>query len=185
MNTASVPLRHGGGGGHRGLVIDSSGQIDSPLRPNSALIQADAFEGVFHIQTPAAPRCGRHSLRRAPPALTRAQQGQLYPFWALESLVEGSHTVMHEQLAIFDHDVSGVPNALEIAVEPSTRAELKVYFEGLMLLNQADPFVEYTVSTRAEHTLAAADSGRHSIDVVNRLCAASEHPTELVDGSTN
>lgn len=54
------------------------------------------------------------------------------------------------------HDVSGVPNALKIAVEPSKLADLKVHREERMLLNQADPFVVYTVSQRGDHVFAAA-----------------------------
>lgn len=95
MKSAAVLLRYGDGpAAHRVNLIDSPGHIDfcsevsSAARlSDSALILVDAVEGV-HIQTlAAAPRRGRHSLRRAPPALTRAQQGrpprhrgQLYPF---------------------------------------------------------------------------------------------------------
>ncbi|KAL6634211.1 hypothetical protein ACP70R_026882 [Stipagrostis hirtigluma subsp. patula] len=45
---------------------------------------------------------------------------------------------------------------LKVAVEPSNLTDLGALVKGLNLLNQADPFVEYTVSQRGEHVLAAA-----------------------------
>ncbi|KAG8062896.1 hypothetical protein GUJ93_ZPchr0003g18139 [Zizania palustris] len=45
---------------------------------------------------------------------------------------------------------------LKVAIEPSNPADLGALVKGLKLLNRADPFVEYTVSQRGEHVLAAA-----------------------------
>ncbi|XP_062215045.1 uncharacterized protein LOC133915767 [Phragmites australis] len=45
---------------------------------------------------------------------------------------------------------------LKVAIEPSNPSDLGVLVKGLKLLNRADPFVEYTVSHRGEHVLAAA-----------------------------
>ncbi|CAD6205990.1 unnamed protein product [Miscanthus lutarioriparius] len=45
---------------------------------------------------------------------------------------------------------------LKVAIEPSNPADLGALVKGLRLLNRADPFVEYTVSQRGEHVLAAA-----------------------------
>ncbi|GJN21248.1 hypothetical protein PR202_gb08709 [Eleusine coracana subsp. coracana] len=45
---------------------------------------------------------------------------------------------------------------LKVAVEPSNPSDLGALVKGLKLLNQADPFVEYTISQRGEHVLAAA-----------------------------
>uniref|UniRef100_A0A0D9VGU8 Elongation factor-like 1 n=1 Tax=Leersia perrieri TaxID=77586 RepID=A0A0D9VGU8_9ORYZ len=45
---------------------------------------------------------------------------------------------------------------LKVAIEPSNPADLGALVKGLKLLNQADPFIEYTVSERGEHVLAAA-----------------------------
>ncbi|KAK8444523.1 hypothetical protein SEVIR_9G152700v4 [Setaria viridis] len=45
---------------------------------------------------------------------------------------------------------------LKVAIEPSNPADLGALVKGLKLLNRADPFVEYTVTQRGEHVLAAA-----------------------------
>lgn len=45
---------------------------------------------------------------------------------------------------------------LKVAIEPSNPADLGALVKGIKLLNRADPFVEYTVSHRGEHILAAA-----------------------------
>uniref|UniRef100_A0A0E0NG55 Elongation factor-like 1 n=1 Tax=Oryza rufipogon TaxID=4529 RepID=A0A0E0NG55_ORYRU len=45
---------------------------------------------------------------------------------------------------------------LKVAIEPSNPSDLGALVKGLKLLNQADPFIEYTVSERGEHVLAAA-----------------------------
>ncbi|KAL6899812.1 hypothetical protein ACP4OV_006470 [Aristida adscensionis] len=45
---------------------------------------------------------------------------------------------------------------LRVAVEPCNTADLGALVKGLDLLNQADPFVEYSVSQSGEHVLAAA-----------------------------
>ncbi|KAL6637528.1 hypothetical protein ACP70R_025100 [Stipagrostis hirtigluma subsp. patula] len=45
---------------------------------------------------------------------------------------------------------------LKVAIEPSNPSDLGALVKGLKLLNRADPFVEYTVSQRGEHVLAAA-----------------------------
>ncbi|CAL4926445.1 unnamed protein product [Urochloa decumbens] len=45
---------------------------------------------------------------------------------------------------------------LKVAIEPSNPADLGGLVKGLKLLNRADPFVEYTVTQRGEHVLAAA-----------------------------
>nr|CAB3493861.1 unnamed protein product [Digitaria exilis] len=45
---------------------------------------------------------------------------------------------------------------LKVAIEPSNPTDLGALIKGLKLLNRADPFVEYTVTQRGEHVLAAA-----------------------------
>ncbi|KAK3149831.1 hypothetical protein QOZ80_3AG0223570 [Eleusine coracana subsp. coracana] len=45
---------------------------------------------------------------------------------------------------------------LKVAIEPSNPSDLVALVKGLKLLNRADPFVEYNVSQRGEHVLAAA-----------------------------
>lgn len=45
---------------------------------------------------------------------------------------------------------------LKVAIEPSNPTDLAALVKGIKLLNRADPFVEYTVSHRGEHILAAA-----------------------------
>ncbi|KAK7305351.1 hypothetical protein VNO77_43256 [Canavalia gladiata] len=49
-----------------------------------------------------------------------------------------------------------VAPTLRVAIEPSDPADVGALRKGLMLLNQADPIVEVTVSARGEHVLAAA-----------------------------
>ncbi|KAM0833929.1 hypothetical protein ACQ4PT_063947 [Festuca glaucescens] len=45
---------------------------------------------------------------------------------------------------------------LKVAIEPSNLKDMAALVKGIKLLNRADPFVEYTVSHRGEHILAAA-----------------------------
>ncbi|KAF6987630.1 hypothetical protein CFC21_005252 [Triticum aestivum] len=45
---------------------------------------------------------------------------------------------------------------LKVAVEPANVADLAAFREGLSLLNRADPLVEYSISEKGEHVLAAA-----------------------------
>jgi ribosome assembly protein 1 len=45
---------------------------------------------------------------------------------------------------------------LKVAIEPSSPSDMGALVKGLKLLNRADPFVEYTVTQRGEHVLAAA-----------------------------
>jgi ribosome assembly protein 1 len=45
---------------------------------------------------------------------------------------------------------------LKVAIEPSNPSDLGSLVKGLKFLNRADPFVEYNVSQRGEHVLAAA-----------------------------
>ncbi|KAF7067448.1 hypothetical protein CFC21_073345 [Triticum aestivum] len=45
---------------------------------------------------------------------------------------------------------------LKVAIEPANPTDLGALVKGIKLLNRADPFVEYTVTHRGEHILAAA-----------------------------
>uniref|UniRef100_A0A8R7VE55 Elongation factor-like 1 n=1 Tax=Triticum urartu TaxID=4572 RepID=A0A8R7VE55_TRIUA len=45
---------------------------------------------------------------------------------------------------------------LKVAIEPANVADLAAFREGLSLLNRADPLVEYSISEKGEHVLAAA-----------------------------
>ncbi|KAL6624618.1 hypothetical protein ACP70R_031939 [Stipagrostis hirtigluma subsp. patula] len=61
---------------------------------------------------------------------------------------------------------------LKVAVEHSNPADLGALVKGLNLLNQADPFVEYTVSQRGEHILCSSEdpSGALHQEFAGEVC---------------